>query len=172
MKIKKIENATDFKSVFYSFNKKIYKYIFLRIGYRKALAEDMTQEVFMKVWEKRELYNTKKSFKTWIYTIARNLLIDFYRKQDTRKKYRKAIDEIELNSIGQDADFDCEIIIDYVLEKMNELSEAEKELIILRYIEQLEIEEIAEIINHKYDTTKVYINRALHKLQEILKQDA
>ncbi|MCX6790638.1 MAG: sigma-70 family RNA polymerase sigma factor, partial [Candidatus Gribaldobacteria bacterium] len=60
----------------------IYTYVFRNIGDAKA-AEDVTQEVFVKVWKNLKKFKTEKSFKTWIFTIAKNTSIDFLRKKKT-----------------------------------------------------------------------------------------
>jgi len=138
--------------------------VYFRTGYSKEIAEDLTQEVFLRVWEKRNDFNSKKgNIRTWVYRIARNLVIDEYRKKKDIPNFN--------NFEGQSRGIEEEMIINdmqsFILNKMKDLNEAEQELISLYYIEGLELKEVSEIINKSYDATKMAINRALHKLKNI-----
>ena len=75
---------------FYNENKdKIFSYFYYNLNQNTELSEDLTSETFLKGFEKFDTYNEEYQFSTWIFTIARNLLIDFFRK----KKIEITIDE-------------------------------------------------------------------------------
>ncbi|HOY46883.1 MAG TPA: RNA polymerase sigma factor [Candidatus Dojkabacteria bacterium] len=160
----KLESQKDLEDIFTALNRQIYSYVFLRTGYSKEIAEDLTQEVFLRVWEKRKGFNSKRgNIKTWVYRIARNLVID---------EYRKKKDILNLNNYeGEGRGIEEETMINemqsYVLKKLTKLTDSEQELISLYYIEELEVKEVAEIVNKSYDATKMAINRALHKLKDL-----
>ncbi|MCA9379038.1 RNA polymerase sigma factor, partial [Candidatus Dojkabacteria bacterium] len=60
----------------------VYRYIFLRTGYHRETSEDLTQDIFLKLWQSWSSYDeSKATMRTWIFRIAHNTLIDFYRKQ-------------------------------------------------------------------------------------------
>jgi len=160
----KLESQKYLEDIFTALNRQIYSYVYFRTGYSKEIAEDLTQEVFLRVWEKRNDFNSKKgNIRTWVYRIARNLVIDEYRKKKDIPNFN--------NFEGQSRGIEEEMIINdmqsFILNKMKDLNEAEQELISLYYIEGLELKEVSEIINKSYDATKMAINRALHKLKNI-----
>ena len=82
MNINQLETIEDLKKLFIWLNESIYRYVYVRCGYNRETAEDITQDIFIKAWEKRKQFNSKKStLKNWIYIIARNHIIDLYRKK-------------------------------------------------------------------------------------------
>ncbi|MDD3647313.1 MAG: sigma-70 family RNA polymerase sigma factor [Candidatus Dojkabacteria bacterium] len=151
--------------VFHEYKELIYKYVFVRVYRNKEVAEDITQDIFLKVWEKRTLYNPQKaSLKTWIFRIARNSVIDHVRRSSIRKQV--SYDESQgIESHNNVADADDEILRDHVFKQMELLSEDEKDLLVLRFVEKLEIEEVAAVLNKKKSATKVQIHRTLNKLK-------
>ncbi len=167
MDVNKLETIDDLKKLFLSLNEPIYRYVYLHIGYQKEIAEDITQDIFLKAWEKKSLFNAKRStLKNWIYSIARNHLIDVYRKaKNNTSSYNDLINQ---DIIDHTIDLDKEIMIKQILICLDKLRPNEKEIIILRYIEELEINEIATIINKNKIATKVAIYRAIKNLRKIV----
>lgn len=161
--INKIENRQDLEELFRWLNEPLYKYIYVRCGYNRELAQDITQDVFLKVWDKRETFNPKKStLKNWVYIIARNHIVDLYRK---KKINLKTLDEDIQGSVKDHSlDTENELMMCQVLKNLNRLKEGDKEVIVLRYIEDLEIAEVAQIIGKSENTTKVMIHRAVKRL--------
>jgi RNA polymerase sigma-70 factor (ECF subfamily) len=155
-------DADEFITAFDNYHESIYRFVYYRLNQNKQIAEDLTSDIFLKAWEKRKKFNpAKSSLKTWLYTIARNSVIDIYRK---KKK------EINIEDINSDLIFSEEVnennnLMNFLKAKLKLLNESEQELIILHYIEELEIKEVAVIIGKNYSATKVAINRALNKLK-------
>jgi len=162
MNVNKLENRKDLKDAFLEYGKQIYGYVYVRCGYSKELAEDITQDVFLKAWEKRTSYDREKSsLKNWLYIIARNTVVDYYRKN----KNRKSVTLDENIFIAQNTfDRENESLMKVVLKNLLELNEKEREVLTLRYIQDLEIDEIAEILKLTKTNVKVRIHRALKKL--------
>ncbi|MFQ5493540.1 MAG: RNA polymerase sigma factor [Candidatus Dojkabacteria bacterium] len=159
-----LSHPDDLVRLFEKYNQLVYRYIYVRVNRRKELAEDLTQGVFLKVWEKRAQYDTKKaSLKTWLMRIARNTLIDHYR---AAKKEDLTLD-IE---VGSDHEFDQEIMFDFIVERIGLLSELDRDLIVMRYIDEMDIKEISLVLNKGYGATKISIYRALDKLRKILNE--
>jgi RNA polymerase sigma-70 factor, ECF subfamily len=166
-----MESQKELIEAFKTYNKAIYNYIYFRTNRQKEVAEDLTQEVFLKVWAKREQFDqTKSKIKNWLFVIAHNIVIDYYRKK------KDIVIDYEVQENWETPDnttesLNNELLSAYVLKKMDELNATEKEIIILRFIEDLEISEIAEIIGKKYSATKVFLHRSLLKLKQILNAD-
>src|ERR1700735_5250017 len=79
-----------FAEIYDLYFKKIYRFIFFRVGHKET-AEDLAEEVFLKAFSKISSVNEPAAFEGWLYQIARNLVIDYYRQ----KKLTVALDEIE-----------------------------------------------------------------------------
>ncbi len=82
MERRKSQPLSPFSSMYNQFVGKIYRYIFFRVADEKT-AEDLTSQVFMKAWEGLDHFQpTGAQFITWLYTIAHNTIIDYYRTQN------------------------------------------------------------------------------------------
>jgi len=165
MSINQLNSRQDLEDLFKWLNEPLYKYVYIRCGYNRELAEDITQDIFVKAWEKRTTFNPSKStLKNWIYVIARNYLIDTYRKKKISvKSFDEDIYVKDLNISVED-----EGAVSDILRNLDRLKEKEKEVIVLRYVQDLEIEEIAKILGKSKNTTKVMIHRAIKKLKYIM----
>ena len=169
MSINKLETRQDLEDLFKWLNEPLYRYIYIRCGYNRELAEDITQDVFVKAWEKRETFNPNRStLKNWIYIIARNHIIDFYRKKKIVGSSFN--EEIEESIKQQGVSLEDELLLEDILKNLNRLNEKEKEVIVLRYVQDLDIRDVAQIIGKSENTTKVMIHRALKKLKYIMNQ--
>jgi RNA polymerase sigma-70 factor (ECF subfamily) len=154
------------EDIFSEFNELIFKFILARV-LNKEIAEDLTSDVFTKVLKNLENFDDSKSaLKTWIYNIAKNTLIDFFR---TNSKYKSQVLDFDFE---QKSDFkneiDNELNLNFILNKMNELKDKEKVLITLRYLNNHSVEEVSKITNKSYESTKVGIHRAILKLKKLI----
>lgn len=138
--------------------KPIFSFVF-RFLREKQDAEDVTQEVFIKVWKNLKKFDRKKSFKTWIFTIAKNTCLDWQRKNKKQPIYlAKTFNEPTY-------------FFDDSLEKiLKELSPEYRLVLILRYNDHLKFKEIAEILEKPLNTVKSYHRRALFLLKNYLKE--
>lgn len=75
-----------FEDLFWQYNARVYNFV-NSILYDPCLAEDITQQVFLKIWEKREFIDPEKSFSAFLYTIARNLVYKEAQRQKLETKY-------------------------------------------------------------------------------------
>lgn len=128
------------------------------------LAEDLCSDVFVKVYEKLESFNEKKaSISTWIFTITRNTLIDYYRT-------RKVTSEIPENLVYEDDESDVD---DESLEKLakglENLDERSRNLIIKHYYEGKTLKEVAEELGISYAYSKILHQKALFLLKKYMK---
>jgi RNA polymerase sigma-70 factor (ECF subfamily) len=157
-----ISSKEEFRELFEVYGKKIFRYIYIRAGNSHAVAEDITQDVFERVWDNRKKYDPQRSsVQTWIYTIARNRLTDHY-----REKHEVPIKpEEEPVSSGENDDVTDAEDVSMVYEAMGYLSEKDRELLTLRYIDDMDLREVAEILNMEYNAAKVAAHRALKRLR-------
>lgn len=153
----------------------LYRFIYFKVGNREE-AEDLCSAMFLKTWHyilENSLKN-QKTLKALFYKISRNLIIDHYRK--TKGKETMSLDDdngVKLTDEKQSLNHDLELKADLlVLEsKLPELKDEYREIIILRFINELSIKEIAEILDKSRGNIRVLIYRALKALKGLLSQD-
>jgi RNA polymerase sigma-70 factor, ECF subfamily len=144
----------------------IYRYIYFRVKHEDAL--DLTENVFLKVWENIKSYKTgRKYFTSWVYKIAHNTVVDHYRLS-------KPVDSLDISVPDEKKDIDPIVLTERKINNEN-LSKALKKLkkryqqiIILKYINELENEEIAKIMNKSEGSLRILKFRALKALRQVM----
>lgn len=136
-------------------------------------AEDLTQDIFLKLYNSISKYDFEKNFTAWLLTLARNHLIDQYRKTKWEKKSRDEFDEHYL-SAGINSSPEESVLAQeskkIVWEGFNHLSSEIRMAVILRDIQGKKYEEIAEIMELPLGTVKSRVNRGRLQLAKILKE--
>lgn len=159
---------------------KIYRYIYFRVG-SEEMAQDLTSEVFLKSWQHLQKNGITDSQsvdeiqlnnpRAFLYQVARNLITDYYRKKD---KEPLSLEEITDRTISDKEESQVEktaknIEFEAVKKALSYLSDDYQEIIIWRYLDELEIREIAEIMRKPEGTVRTLLSRALGRLKEVLK---
>ena len=150
-------------------------YVFRFLGDYEACA-DVVQETMIKVYRYKDTYSSVAKFSTWVYTIAGNLARTEYRRQRRRNifsisdygeehKTYDLPDESYRPDVATDSGIKDEIIQNALLK----VKEAYREAVVLRDVQGLSYEEIAEILGVNEGTVKSRINRGRAQLQELLK---
>ena len=138
-------------------------------------AEDLLQEVFIKVYTNLNGFDPNLKFSSWIYRIAHNEVISNFRKLKVRpEKINSEINENVLEKIKSELNIEKEIdqkILKVKLNQLiNQLNIKYKEVIILKYLENKSYEEISDIIKKPTNTVGTLINRAKKQLNNIIKK--
>lgn len=167
--MKSISRANFIKGVYDQYYREIYKFVLVRVYYQDSIAQDLVQDIFLKVWKYRDKYNCERStIRSWVYTIARNHLIDFFRT------HRNPVSlEQEREFVIQDDSIinaEDELMLKNILFFLQNLSEHDQELIQLRYMQELSIGEISLILGKSAGSVKVAVHRAIKKLTEIVNE--
>jgi RNA polymerase sigma-70 factor (ECF subfamily) len=150
-------------------------YIYRFLGDYEACA-DIVQETMIKVYRNKDSYKSIAKFSTWIYTIAGNLARTEYQRRKRRNIF-------SINSYGDDNEsFDIpddserpDVIVDsgikdeIIQKALLKVSDAYREMVILRDIQEMSYEEIAEVTGITVGTVKSRINRGRKQLQKLLK---
>ena len=143
----------------------IYRYFFFQTK-DKFLAEDLGQEVFIKIWKSIDKYDEKKgAFTSWMYRIAHNLLVDYYRGKKTltlKEGLEASYTEDWLEKRDRSEK------IQNVKKALENVSADYKEVIILRFFEDQSVEEVSQIVGKSEENVRVIQHRAIRKLREIL----
>ena len=155
----------------------IYRFVYFKIGDEED-ARDLTSAVFLKAWNhiQNNSLTDYKTLKALFYKIARNSVIDHYRKKAVQNNLISGYGgEGEENSILNIADEKQDIIkrvgitfdLALVEKKIMELKDEYREIIIMRFTEELSISEMAEILNKSKGNIRILIHRALKALREL-----
>jgi len=154
----------DQEEIYLAYKDKVFGYLMGKVGHVQT-AEDLCSEVFVKVFSRMEQYDEQKSgISTWIYTITRNTLYDYFRT-------RHQTDELDEN-LAENGDFTESICNEEMLEALadalEKLPERERDLILLRYYQGETLRDIANRFGISYSYAKLLQSNALQKLQNLL----
>ena len=157
--------TTAFGEIYNFFFKRIYTFIFFRVSHKET-AEDMAEEVFLKAWSKIGSVNEAKSLEAWLYQIARNLTVDYYRS----KKQLVELKDIE-NTLTYD-DTVLELLElnhkQAILNRLiKQLPPEHQQVLKLKFFEDLDNEVIAQTLNKSEGAIRVIQFRAISKLKEL-----
>lgn len=153
----------------------IYGFIY-QYSANSAETEDIVQEVFIKVWRGLKRFDQKRSFKTWLYAIAKNAAIDASRRRKTLSfssfENSEGANPI-IENLADDQPLSSEILekselTDLILEASTQLHPTYQAVLRLRYSEELTFKEIAKHLNTPLDTVKSQCRRALLVIKKLL----
>ncbi len=157
-----------FGALYDYFSDSLYKYIYFRVP--NGEAEDLLETIFLKVWEKIHQYKPDKaSFKSWIFRIAHNLVVDFYRLQKSVSELTDIYkdERVERNPIHLTEN----VLNSGILYKaFKKLKKAYSQYLLLRFVNDLSNAEIAEIMKKSEGSLRIIQFRALKALKKILKE--
>ena len=154
-----------FKETFAEYGDAIFRFCVVKVS-NTALAEDMTQEVFMRYWQYLRADKKMTNTRALLYTIAHNLAKDWYKKKKSESL------EVHLEAgaqpVASDTSPDEYASHQELLGLIEDMSELDKEVLLLTYTEGLEPREIADILNASANTVSVRLNRATKRLKKKL----
>ena len=145
------------EQIFLSYFQPVFRYIFIRTRKRQD-AEDLAQTVFLKFYQSLHNFSFQKEPLAYLFTIARNTLIDHLRKH----RFEPIELAEQLNApepLSEHAQFD-------LTEFLNELDERQKDCLILRFINGYRAEEIGKILNLSPNNVRQIQSRALKQLRQ------
>jgi RNA polymerase sigma-70 factor (ECF subfamily) len=145
---------------------RIFRYVFFRVTDTET-AEDLTSEVFLKAWENLHRYRPEGPFLAWLYTIARNTVIDHYRTH-------KATVDLEKAGLKHDPRLDERLDLQEDVESlrgaMSSLTNEQRDVLTLRFIVELDTDQIAERMGKSEGAIRALQMRALHALAKVLER--
>ncbi|MES2006728.1 MAG: RNA polymerase sigma factor [Patescibacteria group bacterium] len=167
--------AHAFEDAYTRFSDELFRHCYLRISDRDRALE-LTQEAFLRTWEYVQKGNVVLEFRPFLYRTLKNLIIDEYRKMKTQS-LEAMVEGTEGGSVEAllppDESNTLEAAIDRfegtrALKALQELPDAYKEVLILRYVEGLSPKEIAHQLDENENAVSVRVHRGLKKLKELL----
>ena len=147
---------------------RIYRYVFYQVKDRMT-AEDITEEVFVKAWQAIGSCKGKEAtFSAWLYRIAHNHMINTLRK-------KQKITSIETKNLvdASDPKIELETALDHqeLLATIADLPQNQKEVIILKFIEEMDNREISKVLGKREGAIRILQMRALANLRQKLSSD-
>lgn len=144
---------------------KIYNYFWYRVNFNEEIAEDLCSEAFLRAFDKFDAFDQEREFQPWIYAIAKNCLLNYYRTLGR---------EINLNfaeniKFEEKARIEAKIEIEKIISLINTFDEYSKEILLFKFVDQLTNSEIAQITERNEGAVRTQISRALVILREKLK---
>src|SRR3989338_3734654 len=144
----------------------IYRYVYYRVN--SADAEDLVETVFLKVWENIRQYKPKKkSFSAWVFRIAHNLVVDYYRAAKDRN-----FEELDMQIADQDRQHNPIKTVQNILDNqtlkiaLRKLKKPYRDLVVYKFINELSNREIAEILGKSEGSLRILQFRALKALKK------
>lgn len=159
-----------FSEIFDRYHEKIYRFLYLKLP-RQQDAEDIAAETFLKAWEYIKQGKNITSLQAFLYQVARNLAVDFYRRQGA---LHESIEEGDI-VIADRSDLSLEEKMTLkedmarIEGALRKLKDAYREVIVLHYLNELSLVETARVIERSPGATRVLLHRGVKALKNILK---
>ena len=157
------EKEQRFIEIYKLYIDEVYQFIYSRSGFDSSLAEDITQDIFVDIFRGFDKFKGLCSERTWVYKIARNKLSDFYRKHCNQEYEICDIDEAQQ---FPDSTQDIDLLIDksfeirFVRECLGKLPLQYRIILIMKYVDDKSVNQIAEITNKSNKAVESMLHRA------------
>lgn len=164
MEIDKI--SKQFLDAYDKYADDLYRHVIFRVS-DKEVAKELLQETYMKTWDYLKKGNTVDEIRPFLYRVLHNLLIDHLRK----KKPQVSLDDLTEDGfdIAHGGRNEEELRIDAkkLLVLLDELEESYRNVLVMRYVDDMSIQEISDLTGDHPNSISVRIHRALKKLKEL-----
>ena len=159
-----------FDELYNRHSRRLMGFLFRQLGGDGERAADLMQDVFMRVWSKREMYKPEGEFLTWLFSIAYNLLKNEYRHYDYSNAYLQHVLHTQDESRDEDisTSLDNKAFDDALQKELRGLDPKSRMLFSLRYEEDMPIGQIAMIMDIPEGTVKSRLHTLIQKLKEKL----
>lgn len=174
-----IQNGLKIEEIVEKYLKRVYGFIFRLISHREE-AEDIAQEVFVKIWKNLAKYDSRQNFEAWLFTITRNTVIDWSRKKkpilfselkkdwgETEKDHDFASNIPDLEALPEEL-FARKELTEQLNQALEKLPANRREIVLLHLENDFSFEEIAKIVGQPMNTVKSQYRRSLLLLRQYL----
>jgi len=166
----KIGEWDAFEHIFQKYKGKIFHFVG-KILCDKHLAEDITQNVFLSVWEHRQNIIPEKNFQAYLYTIAKNLVYRETEKKILASNYEEHIKQNHFNEedFSTEQTIEANLLEETILHLINKLPEARRKIFLLHFMEDLSNKEIAKQLSISEENVEMQVRRSRDYLRKHLK---
>lgn len=158
-------NLQQASLLFERYNKRIFNFL-ARMTMDREVAEDLTQNVFLRMIKYRSSYKVGSKFQSWIYQVARNVFSDHYQSAKNKRADFVDVEKMSDRMIDNDESERMDEQERLLQRSMSMLSEEQRELLVLTRFQHMKYEEVAVVMNTTVANIKVKVHRAIGKLRE------
>lgn len=151
--------------LFERYQKPVFNFL-ARMAMDREVAEDLTQNVFLRMIKYRNSYREGNKFQSWIYQVARNVFSDHYQKEKNKRADFMDVERIGDQLANSHDDEEQLVREKRLIRSLAQLNDEHRMLLILTRFQQMKYEEVAEILNITVANIKVKVHRAMQKLRE------
>jgi len=163
-------NILAFNTLFREYSGRLYRFAY---GYLKseALSEELVQEVFTRIWENHKSLNSEYSFKSYLFTIAYNIIKKHFRREAVIAGYftTRISEDFDLETTKK---INYDSLYQYISQLINQLPEKRREIFIKSRFEGLSIKEISEELNISHKTVENQLTGALRFIRNNIRRDS
>lgn len=162
-------DSSAFGALYDHYQPMIYRFVLVKTG-RREEAEDLTHQVFLSAWQNVRNYKHRGyPFSSWLYQIARNQIVDYYRSKKNDVSLDEGDPELFMPSTAEDpADISVKLAVEKVFSAMKKLKPEHGEVIMLRFVEDLSLRDTAKALKKTEGAVKLMQHRAIKELKKIL----
>jgi RNA polymerase sigma-70 factor (ECF subfamily) len=160
-------DKTVISALYERYREGIFRFLYYRVG-DVHVAEDLTSEVFLRMIRAIGGYRPRGiAFDAWLFQIARNQAIDYFRKQQ-REQNVALEDELLISGEGVEKMMDGHFNSERLAQALRHLNESQRDVIVLRFVNEMPISQVAQTLHKSEDSVKALQRRGLIALREIL----
>ena len=158
--------SSAFGSLYDKYQPKIYRFILFKVSHREE-AEDLTHKVFLSALENIHKFKDQGfPFSSWLFRIARNKVIDYYR---TKKDISPLENAPDITSSEDNVELiSKKLNLERIYISLQKLTDEQKEVVILRFVEGLSHKEVAQILDKKTGAIRVLQHRAISEIKKMI----
>lgn len=155
-----------FQELYDRYAKHLYQYFFRRMWKDREKAEDFVHDLFTKLIQNPNSFDTTRSFKTWVFSVANNMTINEYKKQAVRKVVSSGVEEdiVVAHETALDTQLQDTMFKEALEKELEQLDEKHRTVFELRHIQGFSIKEIAETLEINEGTVKSRVFYAVKQL--------
>ncbi len=157
-------NHRAFSELYDRYANRMKGYFLRMLWYREDVAEDYVHDIFLKIIENPERFNTEMKFLPWFFQVASNMCKNAYRKKAFDDEYRNQMDRHSTVIPMIEKEIDERIERDELQKVLDKMDEEKRNLYLMRYQQELSIKELSEV----FETNEGTIKSRLHQLRKTL----
>lgn len=162
------KDAKAFSELYDRYSKMILNYFFRMLWKDREKAEDFMHDIFQKLIEKPEYYDSnKRKFKTWFFSVANNMCKNEYKKQEVRSNTSSGLDDsYQISSREDSAEtiFDQKMFKEKLFLELENLDEKHRSVFVLKFIDGLSNQEVADVLEINLGTVKSRVFNTIKKI--------
>jgi RNA polymerase sigma-70 factor (ECF subfamily) len=165
-----------FIEVYDNFAGDIYRFVYFKIGHVEE-AKDLTSMIFLKTWNhiQNNSLTSASTLRALLYKVARTSIVDYYRENGSKVEFSLDDEERPIEIVDDSKDLNQEIDRQNDLAKIKSklplLKEEYREIIVLKFVNDLELDEISEVTGKTKGNIRVLLHRSLAALKELLEAE-